>query len=752
MEEVNQKKSFIASLSKYRTHALVLLIYLVISLVMFWQVTINFGSMIINGAGDAYQSLFNLWWVPFSIFTLHQSPYFTYALYFPIGANLVSQTMTPLAGILTWPITALSRASAYNVLFFSSFALSGLFMFMLADHFVKNRHAAFLAGLIYAFSPVHIAQAYSHLQWTIIEWIPLFILFMYLTVKEKSWKYPILAAVCFILLTFMGDIEQGILMVFFTILLLIVMLIFKEERHALLRTDTILHLGLFVLLVLLIGSPFFISMAPHLSGAALNTTQVSSGTLSNMLWSDNLLSFFLPSPYNGVFHGISLSYANQIYSLFYSGLQYEFNITERTSYIGYSVILLCLIGLYYDFKQNRFKHTAIWLILGVVFALLALGPYLQIYNGTTGVPGLYLLYRAIPLFNLIREPGRFDFIVTISLALLAAFGFAHISKGKEKRTSLNYMILFTALILIEYNGIPLSSQLANSLLIPTAIPKAYTELASVPGNFSVLILPILPNSNSSTPELYPGLATYYESATQRPIIGGYTTRANDTQELSVQYIPLAVSALYLQYGQGLIYPSPVNTNVTNTTIFWLANDRVGYISMIRSAYNLSQQDELYTYLGTVFGNPVYQDNTTIVFSTAAVLNAEAGKSFVAYPIGTWIPGYEFCNAPEECNLTIESMWFGANVRSLNLYSPTTSTMNMSFEAISYGVPSTMYIFSGTQRIAGVNLTNTTGLYSLKIPVTQGVSQLTFYEPNDTSSYARQPQYLNFGIENITFNG
>ena len=99
------------------------LIYLLISLVMFWQITINIFGSAVNGHGDVYQSLFNLWWVPYAIFTLHQSPYFTSLLYYPIGANLITMTMTPLAGIFTAPLQLISSAFAYNVLFFSSFAL-----------------------------------------------------------------------------------------------------------------------------------------------------------------------------------------------------------------------------------------------------------------------------------------------------------------------------------------------------------------------------------------------------------------------------------------------------------------------------------------------------------------------------------------------------------------------------------------------------------------------------------------------------
>ena len=170
------------------------LVYLLISLVMFWQVTINIFTYVVNGHGDVYQTLFNLWWVPYAVFTLHQSPYLTNLLYYPLGANLVTQTLTPLAGIFSVPLQWVSSGFAYNALFFSSFALSGIFMFALANYFVKNRYAAFIAGLIFAFSPMHIAQSYGHLDWTIIEWVPLFLYFYVRTINERRMRYALFAA------------------------------------------------------------------------------------------------------------------------------------------------------------------------------------------------------------------------------------------------------------------------------------------------------------------------------------------------------------------------------------------------------------------------------------------------------------------------------------------------------------------------------------------------------------------------------
>jgi len=81
--------------------------------------------------------------------------------------------------------------------------LAGLFTYMLAYHFTKHRAASFVAGFIYSFSPIHTIQAFGHLQFTNIEFIPLFLLLFVKMIEEKKHKYAVFAAVSFVLLTFM---------------------------------------------------------------------------------------------------------------------------------------------------------------------------------------------------------------------------------------------------------------------------------------------------------------------------------------------------------------------------------------------------------------------------------------------------------------------------------------------------------------------------------------------------------------------
>jgi len=157
---------------KLREYALVFLAYALVAAIMFPQLIANFATSTFGYGGDIYQGMWDLWWVNYAIFYLHTTPYFTNLIFYPVGANLVTQTMAPLLGILTYPLQLISLPFAMNTAIIIGIVLSGLFTYILAKYLTGNIPGSVLAGLIFAFSPEHIIQSLGHLQWTNIEFIP----------------------------------------------------------------------------------------------------------------------------------------------------------------------------------------------------------------------------------------------------------------------------------------------------------------------------------------------------------------------------------------------------------------------------------------------------------------------------------------------------------------------------------------------------------------------------------------------------
>jgi hypothetical protein len=626
----------------HKIYALAAVIYLIIALVNFWPVTAHVASAVAGSGGDTYQSLWGMWFVGYSLFTLHQGIWHTMLVFWPVGAGMAYQTFNPIASVLATPFTAVSLPFAYNLIFFSGFCLSGLTMFILARYLTKNSYAAFIAGLIFAFSAFHIAQAYGHLDYASIEWIPLALYFFLRIIREDYGrnKKAIALAVTMILACFIGDVQMGVILIFLLLVIFTVYLIKKEKRVRVLSRSFYKAMLVFVVATAILGSWAWVPIV----GAVLHGGSTSVTALSdvqhNELWSDDLLSFFVPSPYNGFLGGLSLSYASI----------YHGDISETASYLTYTAIILALLGLWKHFKENR-----LWLILGVVFCLLALGPVLLVAGGTTGVPLPFMLYRLIPFLNTVREPGRFSLIISIALAVMAAYGVKTLTehKGNEAHHAAAPMInvkllgivtVIAILFFVESNGMPSSALSANAVTTTLSIPKAYGQLAQLSGNFSVLQLPIIPDQQSLYPNLYPGKAMYYQTVSHKPIVGGYATRENLTQELSTYQIPLAVQATsLLDYGK-MIYQSPVSENYTNMTLLTLYNYGTAFVVVDKTAYNQSQFITLGSYLYALLGTPVYNDNTTTIFNSGNATAKSIYRSYVGYPVlSDWDENVTFLN-------------------------------------------------------------------------------------------------------------
>ena len=738
-----------ATKSKYVGYFKIALIYLAITLILFWPLTLNITSTVVNGGGDVFQTMWNLWWVNYSLFVLHTSPYFTNLLYYPVGASLVTQTLTPIAGILSAPFQLVSLPFAYNTMFFLDFALSGLFMYLLADYLVENKYAAFIAGLIFAFSPMHIAQSYGHLDWTGIEFLPLYLLFMLKMFKSNDLKYAVGAAISFLFITFLGDVEQGIVTVVVTFFLLLFYLATKR-RSSILNVNFARSLGVMVVVILVLGSPFFLSILYGIiHDGALSTASQQSSIAYNEIWSQSVFTYLLPSQFNNQFYGLATSVYG---SIFYP------NPTERTAYLGIVASVLAIVALFYDWKRSKFNNTSLWIFLGIVFFLLSLGPFIQLtgINSVSAVPGLYYLYAKIPLFNLVREPGRFDLVVTVALGVLAAIGakelFNHERiKGITKLKTEQYLTAAIGIIIIlEYVGITTPGPFVNSMFLNAQIPLGYKELGNIQGNFTVMMLPNLPNA--TRPALYTGMAEYYQSAFQKQMISGYTSRTNSTQELTVEVIPLSLSSLYLQEGYGFIYPTPIIENISNVNLLLLAYYNVHFIGVARSAYNITSLSTLYVYLTSLFGLPVYQDNTTMLFSTSNALASNAGTHLVAYTTFPWTPGYALCKYAQSCNSTLSSMWWGPQARGIMIFAPPKQTnVTMNFSALSYyGQSSLEIILNNPQNIiATEHLRQEPANFSVNMKLQPGLNELLFY--GQSQLYNESNTTVNYGLNDIILN-
>ena len=153
--------------------------YIVLTVAMTWPVSASLGSRLPLDLGDPLLNCWILWWgldhlarflsgewTAFAGFwnanIFHPEP-----LTFAYSEHLFAQALQVL------PVYAVTRniVLSYNLLFLSTFALSGLGMYLLARSLIGRPRAAFVAGLVYAFAPYRTSQ-FGHLQVLSSQWMP----------------------------------------------------------------------------------------------------------------------------------------------------------------------------------------------------------------------------------------------------------------------------------------------------------------------------------------------------------------------------------------------------------------------------------------------------------------------------------------------------------------------------------------------------------------------------------------------------
>jgi hypothetical protein len=186
-------------------------------------------------------------------------------------------------------------------------------------------------------------------------------------------------------------------------------------------------------------------------------------------------------------------------------------------FAGYAVLGLAALGL----LAYR-RRAALWAVAALVFAVLALGPVLHVggktqFAGIGPIPLPYaLLVRLIPVLRISRSVSRFDVVVMLALAVLAAMGAACLLRRLDsiRRVSLPAVLVALALlgsIGLEYLAAP------YPMSFPETRPFHY-ELAREPGEFAVMDVPMDGWDRPAN--------LLYQTVHQKALISAYTSRSN----------------------------------------------------------------------------------------------------------------------------------------------------------------------------------------------------------------------------------
>ncbi len=527
----------------FREHLSALVAYTFLTILLTYPIAFQLSTHLPGDGGDTHIFVWDLWWMKKALTELHVNPFWTDYLFYPEGVSLVFHTLVPLHGLFGIPLQALvGLPAANNLIILFSFVLSGYGAYLLIQYLVAHRVSAFIGGVIFAFCPYKFAHLMGHFHLVSTEWLPFYVLALLQLIEDRKRDriWPSLRCAAFLLLIALCDYYY----LFYALILAALFAMYRirtaglqafwERDYRRLATA----LGLFLA-----------GFAPLLAMAGIDLLRGGHETVRGwggaMSFQADMLAFITPSP----LHPLLGPLAEPIASRFRGGLP------EATVFAGYLPLALGIVA------AARLRSTEPWVrfwsLALLVFLTLSLGPFPRILGKSIKVlPLPYWLIMLTPILNNLRVPSRFDIMVMLSLAILAAFSSRWLlSKLSSSVPRAGMCILITVTITLEYMAIPFPTFRAF-------VPRIYKRIAEEPDTFTVLEIPFgwLTGLRRVGEFLPPFL--YYQTVHEKKLVGGYISRVPDEVIRALARRALVRRILELQGGNslaGLSHDSPVGT-------------------------------------------------------------------------------------------------------------------------------------------------------------------------------------------------
>ncbi|MBE7552994.1 MAG: hypothetical protein HS126_18130 [Anaerolineales bacterium] len=469
----------------------VLTVYTLCTLVLTHPLLFNLTTAVPNDIGDP---LLNTWILAWDSHALLTDPLnlFNANIFYPLPNTLAYSEHLFSTALLALPLQLISAEpiAAYNLSLLLTFPLAAFGMFLLALRLTRQRSAAFIAGLIFAFAPYRFA-AIAHLQLLTFQWLPFVLLLIDKLFDQKKPPHSLLptprlaslllASTIFLLLQLLASWYLAL----YTFLILGIFLLTALFTHRLTRTN-FFHFSLLFLISFFLILPFawpYLSLLDDLRTARPLSLARSLAAAPT--------DFLAVAPFNRLFGPLTESFRTR------PGFT-----EENTLFIGLTAPLLALIALLkftiYDLRST--PHA----LRSTLYAFLAI---LLIALTLTFATPYAALAQLIPASAVIRVPPRWIIPALFALAGLAAFGYSLITPHAPRPTLYFKSILFIltcTLLLLETLSVPLPLAPVENR---NTLNPAYHWLAEQPGPIALIELPL---HSAPAPE-YPEVKRLYAS-------------------------------------------------------------------------------------------------------------------------------------------------------------------------------------------------------------------------------------------------
>jgi hypothetical protein len=524
------------------------------------------------GLGDNVTFVWNSWWMREALASPSRQFFNTDAIFAPLGVSLVLHTHTALPAFVGATLLArMSPAEAQNILLIASLALNGLFACALTALVTRSRWPAFAAGALFVVSPAVTTRLMGHynlvLAWTLVAGC---------TALAAWWRQPnrlrgLAVGVAFASIVYADYYYAayfGIFAIAYAIsqtvsirlrfepvdaarsarilgaaaiaafLIGVVIVVASPQEFVIgnarvsVRTPTnAFTVGwLFLLLAAVLRARPMMSATRRpdvnlrevardlavpavVAGALLVPLLVASldvirmgdyvtasASLKSSARGIDPATLALGPPFSG-------AVGEQVRSLYQ---RFGIDAVESSAWLGVIVITVVALGARHLWHSGETRR---WIVIGGLFAIWALGPYLFFLGRNTGLLLPQALARFVPILNNARIPGRA--LVVVDLCVLIAF--ASLLARFTSPRSRAFATVLTCAAVIERLATPLP-------MTPLPDVGVYQEIAADSGSDAVLTVPFGIRDGFGERGVFKTDALYGQTIHRHRLVGGFVAR------------------------------------------------------------------------------------------------------------------------------------------------------------------------------------------------------------------------------------
>jgi hypothetical protein len=469
------------------------------------------------GCCDASLQAWGYWWTRFALLDLHQSPFSTNYMFFPqvLGATALT-TMVSYDALLSVPLQLVfGLNAAVNLIVLSNLVLGGLAAFALIYHETRHAVAAFVASLMFGFSPVvFVRLGMGHFP-TIAIWPTPLIVLAWLVALRTGRVWPALAAGALLGLQLSIGPYQGSFDVTLLTVLSLPLLVGRwraPTSHWRLVQEVARSLALAILGCLVVFGPHVVALVPDLlMGISTKAPLEHSNSFA-----PDLLAYFAPYDMHPQLGPLFVDLDRRIGTLDH----------VRVVFPGYLAWVCGLGGVILVACSRCVRAQGLpWVLALGTFFVLSLGPSLHV-NGQTqfligGVertlPLPFAWYWHVPFIGDGRITANMTFTVSLCLAMLAGYVLVWLVGHLPRRAGRLLLVIVAGGVLFEAQPGPMGTAATN-------VSSFYAQIAGQAGDFSILEAPLGWRDGFETDGGIMGETLYAATVHQHPLINGYLGR------------------------------------------------------------------------------------------------------------------------------------------------------------------------------------------------------------------------------------